>query len=144
MAISKKFLLAGNAIFTIESVNPNYRPHYTYRIQKVEASDRWKESYFVKLLAGPDNTSDYIYLGKLDTFTGQVIVTAKSERQKETFPFRLLNRILARVWADDHTAYEQYGYQTHHAGRCGRCGKVLTVPTSIETGLGPECQKILS
>ena len=27
----------------------------------------------------------------------------------------------------------------HHAGRCGRCGRKLTVPTSIESGFGPDC-----
>lgn len=26
-----------------------------------------------------------------------------------------------------------------HSGRCGRCGRKLTVPSSIQTGLGPEC-----
>jgi hypothetical protein len=28
-----------------------------------------------------------------------------------------------------------------HQGRCGKCGKVLTVPKSIESGFGPECSK---
>jgi len=23
--------------------------------------------------------------------------------------------------------------------RCGRCGRVLTVPESVESGFGPEC-----
>ena len=26
-----------------------------------------------------------------------------------------------------------------HAGRCGRCGRRLTVPASIASGFGPEC-----
>jgi hypothetical protein len=26
-----------------------------------------------------------------------------------------------------------------HEGRCGACGRRLTVPESIERGLGPEC-----
>ena len=28
-----------------------------------------------------------------------------------------------------------------HDGRCGRCGRQLTDPTSVETGLGPYCRK---
>lgn len=28
-----------------------------------------------------------------------------------------------------------------HEGVCGRCGRRLTVPESIETGFGPECRK---
>jgi hypothetical protein len=31
-----------------------------------------------------------------------------------------------------------------HEGRCGRCSRPLTVPESIETGLGPECARKLS
>jgi hypothetical protein len=31
------------------------------------------------------------------------------------------------------------GYKVQHAGRCGRCARTLTVPSSIELGLGPEC-----
>ena len=27
-----------------------------------------------------------------------------------------------------------------HEGRCGRCGRTLTVPESIASGVGPECQ----
>jgi hypothetical protein len=30
-----------------------------------------------------------------------------------------------------------------HEGRCGRCGRKLTVPESIESGFGPECASIL-
>ena len=26
-----------------------------------------------------------------------------------------------------------------HQGKCGRCGRALTVPSSIESGLGPTC-----
>jgi hypothetical protein len=31
-----------------------------------------------------------------------------------------------------------------HEGKCGKCGRQLTVPSSIETGIGPECIKTLS
>jgi hypothetical protein len=33
------------------------------------------------------------------------------------------------------------GYKIHHEGRCGKCGRLLTVPESVETGIGPECAK---
>jgi hypothetical protein len=26
-----------------------------------------------------------------------------------------------------------------HEGKCGRCGRTLTVPESIDRGIGPEC-----
>ena len=32
-------------------------------------------------------------------------------------------------------------FEFWHEGRCGKCGKKLTTPESIERGLGPECAK---
>ncbi len=138
MSISRQFITAGEAIFTIEEPN---KVHHTFKAQMVEGDDRWPTSWFVRFLSGPDNESDYTYLGKLDSFTGQVTTTTKSAALKDCYKLRLLNRILARVWSDDHTAYESRGYKTHHEGRCGRCGRTLTVPESVESGFGPECVK---
>jgi hypothetical protein len=33
------------------------------------------------------------------------------------------------------------GYDIKHSGRCCRCAKTLTDPTSIELGIGPDCRK---
>ncbi len=140
MAISKTFVTAGDAIFTVACPDGT---HHTYRVQHVEANDRYPASYFVKLLTGPDNTSNYSYLGKLDEHTSQTRTTAKSCAAQDSFAVRLLNRVLARVWGDDHAAYERHGYKTHHCGRCGRCGRRLTVPASVESGIGPECARIM-
>jgi hypothetical protein len=140
MPVSKTFILAGKATFTIETPDNGHR---TYKVEHVPANDRWPESYFVKLLTGSDNESDYTYLGKLDMHTGQVATTKKSQQYENTFPLNLLNRVLARVWSDDHAAYEQHGYKTHHEGRCGRCARKLTVPSSVESGFGPECIELV-
>lgn len=137
MAISKEFVIAGNATFTIETPEG----HRTYKVEYVEASERWKESWFVKLLVGPDNGSDYAYVGKLNDFTGQIMLTSKSRLTADAYPIRLFNRVVARIWANDHNAYEQHGYHTHHEGKCGRCGRKLTVPESVTSGIGPECRK---
>lgn len=141
MPVTQQFVLAGEATFTIASPDGKHR---TYRVEHVAGTDRWPEAYFVKTLVGPDNTSDYAYLGKLDTFTGQVSTTSKSKSWEGTMRLRLLNRVLARIWCADHAAYEKHGYKVHHMGKCGRCGRALTVPASIESGIGPECAKIMS
>lgn len=137
--ITRPFVLAGSAIFTIEV--PGDR-HYTFLVDKVDPTDKFPNpAWFAKLLTGPDNTSDYTYLGKLDDFSGQLIMTSKSKLPADSFPVRLLNRILARVWCGDHDAYMRHGYRTHHEGRCGKCGRRLTVPASINSGIGPECAR---
>ena len=140
MAINKAFVLAGDATFTVALPDGG---HYTYRVQHIKANDRWPESYFVKLLTGPDNESSYTYMGKLDPVSSLTHTTAKSAYRDDSLVVRLLNRVLARVWANDHAAYETHGYRTHHEGRCGRCGRKLTVPSSIESGIGPECARIM-
>lgn len=137
--ITRDFVTAGHAIFTIECPDGD---HYTYRIDRVPGNDRYpNDAYFAKTLIGSDNENSYAYMGKLDPDTGVVTVTAKSRQYEEQYRFRLLNRVLNRVWAGDHAAYEQHGFKTHHEGKCGRCGRTLTVPASIESGIGPECAR---
>ncbi len=139
MPISKTYTLAGNATFTIDAPDK----HRTYKVVRKEATERFPEAFFVSTLTGPDNEGDFTYMGLLDPFTGQVRTTAKSKNWEGTMRLRLLNRVLARVWSDDHAAYEQHGYATHHEGKCGRCGRKLTTPKSVTTGIGPECAKVI-
>lgn len=140
MSISSSFVMAGQATFTIQTPTQ----HRTYRVDWVGASERYPNpAYFVKLLTGPDNQSDWTYIGKLDDFTGQLVMTTNSKLAANSFPVTLFNRVMARVWSNDHQAYEQHGFKTHHMGQCGRCGRDLTNPTSIESGIGPECAKHL-
>jgi hypothetical protein len=44
---------------------------------------------------------------------------------------------IAFGWAWRHPDSDKL--EVWHEGRCGRCGRRLTVPESIESGLGPEC-----
>jgi len=138
--LTKDWVTAGDAIFT---VNTPANGHYTFRVTYLKGNDRWPESWFVKLLTGPDNTRSYTYLGKLNPETGAVATTPKSRKFEGSFPHRLVNRILARVWAGDHAAYENHGFTATHAGYCGRCARLLTVPESVESGYGPECVKLI-
>jgi len=140
--IGKQFVTAGNATFTLElphdwAYSHGCKPHYTYKVRKKVGKDG-KPVFFVSILSGPDNESDYRYIGIL-TFDGQVRTTAKSALQPTSMPVRLLNRTLRLLWNDDLTDLTEAGFKLHHEGRCGRCGRKLTVPESVETGLGPEC-----
>lgn len=146
--INRTFVLAGKAIFTLEipqsfSDANGTASHYTYRVTRKEATDRWPEAYFVGLLTGPDNTSDYTYLGMLDKETGSVRLTRASKYDEKSWPYRLLCRILQRIWADETEKIEEAHFALHHEGYCCRCGKTLTVPLSCTMGIGPECMKIM-
>jgi hypothetical protein len=137
--ITKDFVLAGKSIFTVELPAGFDAPHYTFRVRKSEATERWPAAYWVNLLTGPDNTADYQPVGKLDPETGIITLTKNSRFTNDTFPVRLVRRVVGRLWANEPEAITAAGFDVHHEGRCGRCGRVLTVPESLETGLGPEC-----
>lgn len=150
--ISKTFLVAGRATFTTQPAQKyidanaqagvEVKPHYTFRISRKEASGEFQEAWFVSLLTGQDNEHDYTYLGILDISSGSVRLTAKSAYKADSQPVRILQRILGRIWMDESQIIEQAGWKVQHEGKCGRCGRTLTTPVSLELGIGPECAKM--
>jgi hypothetical protein len=152
--ISKEFVLAGRAVFTIEVpeafvAKHGTKPHYTFKVVKKEGTPRYpRDTWFVNLLTGPQNTRDYTYLGLLDVESGQVRLTAKSKYAHDSLILRMLNRVLALIWLADvntdelenqHEVIKSTGFDVHHEGRCGMCGRPLTTPESVKTGIGPIC-----
>jgi hypothetical protein len=129
------FALAGNARMTLRSQATGN--HYSYRVQcpKDDEGNLDKSIHFVKVLCGPDNESDYRYIGYVKNerfFHGG----AKSFASKEA------QSVIAFGWALKHLTDLEIpkGLEVFHEGRCGRCGLALTVPASIQSGLGPVCR----
>jgi hypothetical protein len=127
--ITKDFVLAGRAVFTVESPEK----HWTYRVKRKD------NVWFVGLLTGPDNASSYTYLGMLHE-DGTVHLTAKSKYREDSKPVRVLRAVLKRVWVDDAQAITAAGWDVNHEGKCGCCGRALTTPMSCLTGIGPVCR----
>lgn len=128
---TKKFILAGKAIITLESEKTGN--HFTYRVKK----DEQKNLHWVYLLTGPNNCSDYSYLGRL--VSGRFTTTKKSVTQIDApsaAGFKYMCEWLGSGKMPPHM-------RIRHEGKCGKCGKKLTVPESIETGFGPECREML-
>lgn len=142
VGLSKEFLLAGRAIFTV--VNPKGE-RYTFRIKKKVFKDdvpsapvpayQERTMFFVQLLTGPENTHDYTYVGVLQP-DGHVALTSASRFNATSVPYRVADWVCRKITRQE---FLPAGYEVLHAGRCGRCGRLLTVPESIKTGLGPEC-----
>ena len=130
--LTKQFFTAGKAVFTV--ANPEGK-HYTYKIRKSKDG----EKFFVSLLTGPQNTSDYTYMGVLEN--GSIRLTMASTYKEDSLPVKVVRWALSLVWRD---MPFPNGYSLHHEGKCCRCGRPLTVPESIESGIGRKCQKMLS
>lgn len=124
----KGFALAGNARLTVRSTRTGTR--FTYRLRQ----SKDKAVTFVSVLTGTDNESDYEFFGTLKP-DGRFVGSSRSRVTLEAPSAK------AFVWlwtalAADHLPGT---VEVWHEGRCGRCGRALTVPESLATGLGPEC-----
>jgi len=131
--IGYDFIQAGNATFTVQLSDTEW---YTYKVRVKEGLNGGDPVHFISLLTGPDNMGDFNYLGMLSPETGSVRLTRASRFSEDSRPVKVVRRAIARLRSGE--AFPE-GTGVFHEGRCGRCGRKLTVPESIATGFGPEC-----
>lgn len=137
--VGRDFITAGKAVFTMVGKDSRF----TYKVTRKAARpgfERYGDSYFVSVLNGPDNESNYQYLGMLDPQTGNVRPTRNSKVGITAPSFKAINWALPLIWAG---RTMPAGFSIFHEGKCGRCGRRLTVPESILTGIGPECAAVM-
>lgn len=130
----RAYLLAGHAVLTFH--NPATGGRFTFKVQKAVPREGHPEDlgapvWFVKVLVGPENTRDYRYLGIIHGTHFRTTLRAKISVDAPSF------KAFDWLWRRIDALPE--GVEVWHEGRCGRCGRVLTVPESIERGIGPEC-----
>lgn len=144
--ITKDFLTAGNATLTVEvpasfQQQHGCKPHYTFKVRFKRGSGSYRDTFFVSLLTGPDNVFDYQYLGVIDPESGEFRTTYKSCQKPDSIVVLLFRRVVERLWKGEGEKIGAAGFKLHHEGKCGRCGRLLTVPESVESGIGPECAR---
>jgi len=127
-----RFILGGNAIVTFVSGKTGAR--YTYKVREAPKAGDRPPVHFVVLLTGPSNEDDYSYIGII-TPDERFLWTKKSKVGPES------PSVTAMKWVMDHLSQGNMPPMTEiwHEGRCGRCGRLLTVPESVDNGFGPEC-----
>lgn len=123
------FALAGNARLTLQSEKTGDR--FTFRVRKAKDADL----HFVSLLTGADNENDFEYLG---TIRAGQFSHGRKARIGADAPSA---RAIAWAWPHIMAGNIPPALAIFHEGRCGRCNRALTVPESIESGIGPECAK---
>jgi hypothetical protein len=141
------FMLAGDATITFK--NAKSGTHLTYRLQRSELTEAEiaqgkKPIYFVKLLTGSDNENDYTYIGIIapDRYKNNALAfrtTGKSKLTMDSKPCM----VLARAFEFFVSGKMPFGLEVWHEGRCGRCGRKLTTPESVERGFGPDCIQLM-
>lgn len=128
-------ILAGNAYFTLESKITGTR--FTYRVYEgKKAKSRGVSIHYVNLLYGRDNENDYTYIGYIKD--GQFFHGGRNSRVNEDAPsVRGFGWYWQQVKRDNKAALEKV--ELWGSNRCCRCGRRLTVPSSVALSLGPEC-----
>jgi len=125
-AEAKQFILAGNATVTVENEQTGGR--FTFKVIQPDDS----KPHFVRVLTGNNNETDY-------TFLGTIFNKANYRHGRNSRITEQATSAKAFNWVWAHLADLPANVHIYHEGRCGRCGRKLTVPSSIKTGFGPEC-----
>jgi Family of unknown function (DUF6011) len=130
---AKDFAFAGRALITLESKKSGN--HHTYKI--VAADDKENFFFVSHLINGSADGGTFAYLG----------VVNMQENAGEGH-FRLTKKSTAAWDAPSVKAFQFFMASKelhpqlviHHENHCGKCGRTLTEPESIECGIGPVCR----
>lgn len=131
------FILSGNAYFTVRSKKTGVR--FTFRIATPKRARQNNERFwYVSLLNGPDNESNYTYAANLKQLPSGELRMWHTDKTRVSHG---APSMIALNWVMMTLATKKLPstLEIWHEGRCGRCGRKLTVPESVERGIGPEC-----
>jgi hypothetical protein len=130
-----------NGAYTVQNLTTG--EHRTFRI-----STQPKDSKFapgrrvVSLLIGRDNHNDYQKFGFVNDHGITVWKKFQGMMQRsnwEWFAYIVWNLATQNKFVN----HRGEAYKLMHESTCIRCNRKLTEPTSIRTGVGPECRSIL-
>ena len=126
------FILAGNSTFTILSKKTETR--FTFKITNDKKN---VNHYYVNLMNGSNNETDYIWLYDIYLDGGFPTLSHKKKwgLNNEQPSWIALKYVIEHLLLN----IPMPNLEIWHEGRCCRCGRKLTVPESIQSGIGPEC-----
>ena len=146
---SLNYILGGESTFTILSVKTGKR--FTF---KCSQSKKWndtlkkevpQERWFISVLTGSDNNSDYSYIGTIDSKeNGKWVLrlTQKSKISKEAPSYIAFTTILDYLQNSVKFINSlRDKLKIYHDGNCSKCGRHLSDPVSVSVGQGPICNK---
>jgi hypothetical protein len=124
------------AVFTI--VNDKTGTRLTFRTRKPKGWDR----HMVDVLVGSDNSphsGDYKFIGMLAADgTYRPSRKSKVEAAKQHLSEVVLTWTIGAAQHD-----RLHTIRVLHHGHCARCGRALTVPSSVDRGIGPDCATMM-
>jgi len=130
-----RFLKSGKATFTIKDTKNDKA--WTYRARKMKDKE---DGFFIHLKI--DGKFSYIGMLWINTKNGidQLKVVYGKEKSAVLISDSGYQTISAVIYCISNK-YTLSFNEFWHDGNCGRCGRTLTNPDSLATGIGPECIK---
>lgn len=123
------FILAGNSTFTIQSKKSG--SHFTYAVKR----DKVDLRHYVSVMITHNNYSFFKFIGTI--FNERAYYHGKKSTVSKDAP-----SVIAFKWSWQHILSNDLNQmEIWHMGYCGRCGKKLTNPESIQNGIGPICME---
>ena len=137
--LSMDFFLGGKSTFTVQ--NTANGEHRTYKIRKSRPNPRYPNpAWFLSQMTGSDNESHYSSIGRINPDTGAVTLTRISRFEEGSPVLKAARWVCSKIFLNQPIPD---CIEVRHAGKCGRCGRTLTTPESLDRGIGPECWHIM-
>jgi hypothetical protein len=147
-AVVAQFLYAGNATVTLLNTVTGVRFTFNVVAPRDKVTGEYQTGaglYWVKLLNGPENVADYTYMGTVvpakiePKVVGTGLRATKGSKVAADAPSFKAADWMLRLLASGMPM--PAGLEVWHEGKCGKCGRRLTVPESVAAGIGPVCRK---
>lgn len=131
--VIRQYLYAGKGIVTLES--PTGKSH-TYLFQKPKNGSTFPED--VRFVYAVHDNEKLFYVGMIEDGTFRLT------RNSRFLPDTEIVKGARYIWDMAHFKKIKEPMTLYHEGMCGRCGRQLTQESSLESGIGKKCQKIIN
>ena len=138
-AAFRTFLFQGKAYFTMHNLEKD--THITFRVQHLKRKRGQPEDtrfFDVYVKALNDKYQGNRYIGRIDRKTRSFKPYGYVER--DHVGIQTIEWII-RNWSHLEDWEKEDKLAIYHMGSCCKCGLPLTVPESIQNGIGPQCLK---
>jgi hypothetical protein len=126
-----RYITSGHGKFTLVGQTASF----TYQTGQNKDDDGKLSPVFVRVLSGPNNESDYQYIGFLGLNDLTTLVAGRKGRPNAP-SFKALSWWL-RAYITHNPNLSKA--EVWHEGTCCVCGRTLTRADSIARGIGPKC-----
>lgn len=139
----RNFIFAGRSVFTLENkASGNY---ITFKFLQIKKAGKVIPNQFginCKVLG--DKDAGYQFLGFLDIERKTFKRWGSQSSNPNYVGYKTLSWLLSNLGQLEKFA-DNDKLAIYHEGTCCKCGRPLTVPHSIDTGIGPDCyEKMLA